>query len=806
MEGICRRLALAAALVLVSGLAHAGKGISGITLKRESNLTSVAVQAIVSGDDDSTAVLRLFQKWRENPAFDTGMVLVRRPGTNIHEGRILWMTPGRFAHWYVEGRDGSERLTTPLQLARVDQVRAAVTTGPVFYADQRHGDDRWDGTSRSYAGGRSGPTRTIGAALRSLAASPDAGRNGGVFVAPGEYHEPLRLDFGPDGAQRFLSGDGSDRDSTIVCGANPWVERGLSGPGQPLVWTALEDSVWVTPFPAHALGSSPGDSTQLVVVGWGEYLHRKTSLRAVLDDSTWAGRPESTNAGELSGWYWQDDSLYVKRANGESPAGQVLHTGYLDALLEVQRRNWRIANLTFRFAGGTTRDPAHPANPDPPLSGHGIVAGLIGAGSGLVIDSCRFYGHNADAIYIVHGALGGRADSVTIAHCLFDGLTIGRMAYGAGKARAEERAGQVTLLSRASNVFDNSFEGSFNGLAVGPGSLVEGPRDSTWGSQLELAYNRFRGIADDAIELDTSHAINTLLFGNTIRDCGHGISQTPVYTGPVFAFYNTIADTHDGGLKVGAGTTAVSWYAQNTFTAASPGGWVLDGSPGGPVENLHFRNNVLTARGRRSGYTIWGPGVASRTSNDFDYDLIDSVSTLRLVLWNGAPFSFPQLQSQLGWERHGLRASPLFVDSAGGDWNLGPASPGIAIGLRMTGINTSLDGPRYRGAPDVGARALPPLAAAPIAAEPMPRLSARGAPNPSRSDGALEFVLPVAAEVSVRLYDPAGRIIRTLLERAPHAAGTYRLPLAGLALPAGLYFYQVRAGSQSAAGKLVWLE
>lgn len=807
MDGLCRRLALAVVCLFVTTPALANPGIQGISLRRESNLTSVAVQATVSGDDDSSAVLRLFQKWADRPTYDTGMVLVRRPGTRIHEGRILFMVPGRVVHWYVEALDGPQRAVTPQQIAKVDAIKPAAAGGPVFYADQGTGNDAWDGASPRYAGGARGPKRTIGAALRALADSPNAGRSGGVFVGPGEYHESLTLDFGTDGDRRFLAGDGRAPDSTILCGANPWVEQGLIGPGRPFTWTPVSDSVWAAYLPGSLPGSSPGDSVQLVVLGHGEYLHRKTSLRALLADSTWAGTPESTNEGERSGWFWQRDTLYVKRANGGSPFGLRLHTGYRDALIDVQRRNWRIANLTLRFAGGTSGDPAHPANPDPPLSGHGIVAGVHGWASGLVVDSCRFIGLNADAIYSVHNYAGHHADSVTIAHCTFDGLTIGRMAYGAGKGRAEERAGQVTLLSRASNVLANTFHDTFNGLVLGPGDPVRGPRDSTWGSQCEIAYNQFHTIADDAIELDTSHAINTLLFGNTLRACGHGLSQVPTYTGPVFVFYNTIANTRDGGIKVGSGTTAVTWFVHNTLTASNVGGWALDGSPGGPVENLHFRNNIMVARGSRSGYTIWGPTAASKVSNDFNYDMVDSASTLALAKWSGQTYSFAKLQSLLGWETNGVRASPVFVDSARFDWRLQPYSPGVGHAQRMTGINTSLDGPRFNGiAPDMGAGSLPALADAPIVPLQPGVFAARARPNPARTTGVIEFALPVAMTVDAALFDVAGRRVRTLANGTRMEPGVHRLEWSTPRLAPGLYFYDVHAGADRARGKLVVLE
>ena len=808
MDDNRRRVVLLGLFLAIPALAHAATGISGITIRREPNLTSEAIQAIVSGDDDTTAVLRIFQRWKENASYDSGMVMVRRVGTHIHEGRILWMTPSRTAYFYVEGRDAGGDFTTPLMLARVDPIRPIISTGTAFYVDQRLGNDVWDGTVAGQSNGVSGPKRTITAALAALAASPNAGRGGGVFVAPGEYHERLTLDFGTNGDHHFLEGDGTNRDSTIICGANPLVEQGLWAPGHPLAWTLTQDSTYVTRFPGSLPGSSPGDSTQLVVLGWGEYLHRKTSLKAVLEDSTYTGLATSTNAGELSGWFWRNDSLYVKRGNGQSPAGLTLHTGYLDDLIDVRRRNWRIANLTLRFAGGLTGDPTHPANPDPPLAGHGVAAGLVGYSSGLVVDSCRFYGNNADAIYIVHNGIGEHADSVTIAHNIVDGLTVGRMAYGAGKGRAEENVGQITVLSRAANIIDNFISGGFNGIELGPGDTIAGPRDSTWGSQTEIAYNTITGVADDGIELDTSHCINTLLFGNTIRDAGHGISFVPTYSGPTWVFYNTIANSREGGLKVGDGTRGIAWFAHNTITASNVGGCAVDGGPGGPVDNLHFRNNILIGRGAGSGYTLWCKSQASSITNDFNYDLLDSLYTIRLATWGGEPLSFPSLQSKFGWEKNGLRAAAGFVDSARFNWGLTPASAAVGRGQRMTGVNTSLDGPRYKTAPDIGvAQSLPPLAdAPPLGSGPGTRLAARAAPNPFRGEVRLEYALPASADVRVRLYDTAGRVARTLLDHVRQPAGSYRIALQGRALPPGLYLYEVLAGAERVQGKLVLLK
>lgn len=54
-------------------------------MRRQVNLTPVAVQAIASGNDDSSAVLQLLQRWSDAPSCDSRVEMVRRPG----EERLL---------------------------------------------------------------------------------------------------------------------------------------------------------------------------------------------------------------------------------------------------------------------------------------------------------------------------------------------------------------------------------------------------------------------------------------------------------------------------------------------------------------------------------------------------------------------------------------------------------------------------------------------------------------------------------------------------------------------------------------------
>jgi hypothetical protein len=71
-------------------------------------------------------------------------------------------------------------------------------------------------------------------------------------------------------------------------------------------------------------------------------------------------------------------------------------------------------------------------------------------------------------------------------------------------------------------------------------------------------------------------------------------------------------------------------------------------------------------------------------------------------------------------------------------------------------------------------------------------------PNPAHTRALVSFSLPAAGPVSLALYDPAGRRVRTLAD-GPRAAGTYSLavPLTrddGTNLSPGLYFVRLEAG------------
>jgi hypothetical protein len=78
-------------------------------------------------------------------------------------------------------------------------------------------------------------------------------------------------------------------------------------------------------------------------------------------------------------------------------------------------------------------------------------------------------------------------------------------------------------------------------------------------------------------------------------------------------------------------------------------------------------------------------------------------------------------------------------------------------------------------------------------------------PNPSFGASTLAFVLEQDENVTVRIYDATGRLVDTLVSGRLQA-GPHRLPWSPENGASGAYFYQVRAGSERASGRILYLD
>jgi M6 family metalloprotease-like protein len=88
-----------------------------------------------------------------------------------------------------------------------------------------------------------------------------------------------------------------------------------------------------------------------------------------------------------------------------------------------------------------------------------------------------------------------------------------------------------------------------------------------------------------------------------------------------------------------------------------------------------------------------------------------------------------------------------------------------------------------------------------------PALDLRVRPNPSTSGTVMEFAVPVASRVTLRVYDVRGRLVRSVFDGV-RVAGAYRMEwagkdCAGAEAAAGIYFARLDVGELSAVKKVV---
>lgn len=83
------------------------------------------------------------------------------------------------------------------------------------------------------------------------------------------------------------------------------------------------------------------------------------------------------------------------------------------------------------------------------------------------------------------------------------------------------------------------------------------------------------------------------------------------------------------------------------------------------------------------------------------------------------------------------------------------------------------------------------------------------APNPVKRDGVIEYQLPTAQRVSLRVYDITGQLVRTLVDQNAEA-GTHRVTwdgrdVHGKEVANGIYFYSLQGETQTLSRKLIFV-
>jgi len=84
-------------------------------------------------------------------------------------------------------------------------------------------------------------------------------------------------------------------------------------------------------------------------------------------------------------------------------------------------------------------------------------------------------------------------------------------------------------------------------------------------------------------------------------------------------------------------------------------------------------------------------------------------------------------------------------------------------------------------------------------------LTLSASPNPFNPTTSLRYQLPALSRVSLKIYDTAGREIRTLVE-GWREAGTHEVTFDGSGLVSGVYLYRLTSGNRTLTGKMVMMK
>lgn len=243
---------------------------------------------------------------------------------------------------------------------------------------------------------------------------------------------------------------------------------------------------------------------------------------------------------------------------------------------------------------------------------------------------------------------------------------------------------------------------------------------------------------------------------------------------PLFAVdfgLGPIADDQALAISPAVRGASVFTWANGEITDFTDDEWVLDG--GCPARRRYdvagaAMGAVVTHRYAAAGAGEGGGAVIMNTN--------------AVVGWNTIWMGFPWFDIRVGDE---------------------PTSPTAQRALAAEILSRAL--------PPGCEQPLNPSDAGPTAAVPPPRTELHAnVPNPFNPATQISYSISIAGPVRLSVFDPAGRLVRTLVD-AQRAPGAYRevwtgIDARGSRVPSGVYFYRLDAPGFSSARKMVLLQ
>lgn len=650
----------------------------------------------VANDDDSSATVLAFCS-TVSPATDSAHVPVRRFATaGTYATSFFGLTPDTRYYVRIKVADGATSLTFDTTfVTRSLRWWARVPTGPSVYVASNGNDSNSGLTSAA-------PKRTLANAYAVLVGLENGGRGGALRLAAGTYYGRHSLDGGSGHADTgYFVLPQNENETVVLSGADERIVNGSTT----LTWSAVNaagdpetGALGDTLFRAAYAAT---DSLDGLWVGGFAYF-RFTTDAEIWNKGGTSGAGAFTFLNTLApGCYYYDDaadSIYVRAKAGTNIRTATLYPGLRANLLGLDDPYIIVRGLTFRHAGGL-----------PDGNGIGVRVGQNGAANNSVIHGCTFDELDREGVYAQEVA--GRADSLVVGQCTFDGGGTERFGYTPAKGRREELRTFISARGFFNTIIENTARYSFNGIAQNgsASSLTEM-------SETDISRNTIEDVSDDAIEPELGHGVNTRIIGNTMRRFGNGISLAPVWTGPMWVIQNfgRYASTGGGMFKIGDGAAEPSrgdvLIYHNTFVPDTTVNNYGHGAPGGAYMRKKFRNNVLHGTGAlwpaiRNTLGATAADTVGAVTNSFNYDLLYTGGSTRVAIWKNTNYDTTTYTTLLRQEADGVKGlHPAWQDTTRGRW---AAMRGVDRAQKIAGVTGVMMTVRGAAA-DIGAfEALP---------------------------------------------------------------------------------------------------
>ncbi len=381
---------------------------------------------------------------------------------------------------------------------------------------------------------------------------------------------------------------------------------------------------------------------------------------------------------------------------------------------------------------------------------------------------------NSSSMQLYSGAISCYNDSVTISNNYFSGNGISIFCTDGNKANI------------SSNIFfeHNDFTGVFmiycnnNSRPIISGNAFYNSALLVDSADAEIIDNKFMGqkyyVGQQYWELTLRNNAKVYLSANYFQDNYGAVlineSDCNAYNNLLVNCENSLLFSNSSGI-----------LSNNTIYS--------NGS--GIITDLNSKISVANS-------IVWCTGEYSQAIHPFDSSVVNAEYCILSTNYNG---------------EHIIYDNPLFVNSDSGNFHLTKNSPGINAGTPDTvGLLLPLsdnDGnKRIVGARiDIGCYESSVIDGINGQSEQTPKKFTlfQNYPNPFNPVTIINYYIPRAGRVLIKIYDALGREIKTLVNEEK-IAGNYKIRFNANGLANGIYFYRMQAGNFVETKKLILLK